>query len=111
MNRKIQFALVVGLLAATVSARAQQLPKRIISVSPNVTELLYAVGAFDRVVAVSDYCIYPPAVQKLPRVGGWQDTNLEKLTALQPDLVIVTDAQAPLIGDKLQALGLRWMVV
>src|SRR5438552_3049741 len=47
-------------------------PQRIISLSPNVTEILDGVGAFDRVIAVSDFCDYPPAVKRLPRVGGWQ---------------------------------------
>ncbi|MBI4458620.1 MAG: ABC transporter substrate-binding protein [Acidobacteria bacterium] len=87
------------------------MPRRIISVSPSVTEILYGVGAFDRLVAVSAYCTYPPAVKNLPRVGGWQNSNLERIAAFHPDLVILTDAQSPFLEDKLQQLGLRSLIV
>ncbi len=87
--------------------------QRIISLSPSVTEILYGIGAFDQVVAVSSYCEYPPEVEGLPRVGGWTDTNLEQVVALQPDLVIMTgvDAQAPLMEPKLTALGIETLAV
>jgi iron complex transport system substrate-binding protein len=85
--------------------------QRIISTSPNITEILYGVGAFNRVVAVSQFCTYPPEVAGLPRVGGWQDTNLEKIAALRPDLVILTDAQGPFLEHGLSQLGLRSLVV
>src|SRR5574341_855132 len=84
---------------------------RIVSLSPNATEILYGIGAFDRVVAVSTYCEYPPEVAKLPRVGGWTNTNLEQVLALHPDLVILSDAQAPLVEKHLHALGLETLVV
>src|SRR5436309_9908354 len=96
---------------ALCASAAQPSPRRIISVSPNVTEILYGIGAFDRVVAVSDYCTYPPAVESLPRVGGWENSNLEKIAALRPELVILTDAQAPFLEDKLRDLGIRSMAV
>lgn len=86
-------------------------PERIVSLSPSATEILDGVGAFDRVVAVSTYCEYPPEVKDLPRVGGWTDTNLEQVLALAPDLVILTDAQAPLVGSKLEAVGLQTLAV
>jgi len=86
-----------ALLPALVLAAALAPPARIVSLSPSVTEILDGVGAFDRVVAVSTYCEYPPEVKSLPRVGGWTDTNLEQVLGLSPDLVILTDAQAPLV--------------
>jgi iron complex transport system substrate-binding protein len=82
-------------------------PQRIISLSPSATEMLYGVGAFDRVVAVSNSCEYPPEVAKLPRVGGWNNPNLEQVAALRPDLVVFAGALAPFIKDKLDALGVR----
>lgn len=87
--------------------------QRIISLSPSVTEILYGIGAFEHVVAVSRYCEYPPEVEDLPRVGGWTDTNLEQVVALAPDLVILTgvDAQAPLMEPKLHALGIETLAV
>jgi iron complex transport system substrate-binding protein len=86
-------------------------PRRIVSASPSTTEILYGIGAFARVVAVSDYCTYPPAVQHLPRIGGWENPNMERLLSLAPDLVIVTEAQAPLVEDRLQQLNLRTLIV
>lgn len=79
-------------------------PQRIVSLSPSTTEILYGVGAFERVVAVSDYCEYPPEVKNLPRVGGWGNPNIERLAALRPDLVIVSDVQLPFLKSRLDAL-------
>jgi iron complex transport system substrate-binding protein len=93
-----------------LSARAGK-PARIISLTPSTTEILYGVGAFDRVVAVSDYCTYPPEVKGLPRVGGWNNPNMEQIASLQPDLVIFSDAQAQFVKDKVEAAGIKTLVV
>lgn len=93
--------------ASPQSKRAE----RIISLSPSVTEILYGVGAFGRVVAVSDFCTYPPEVKDLPRIGGWQNTNLERVASFRPDLIVMTGAQAPFVKDRLDALGIRTLVV
>ena len=86
-------------------------PRRIISLSPNTTDILEGVGAFDRVVAVSDYCFYPPSVASLPRVGGWQNASLEEVASLAPDLVVMAEVQAPFVDGHLQALGIDTLVV
>ena len=86
-------------------------PERIISLTPSTTEILYGVGAFDRVVAVSDYCTFPPDVEKLPRVGGWNNPNMEQIASLRPDLVIFSDAQAQFVKDKVEAAGIRTLAV
>lgn len=85
--------------------------QRIISLSPSATEIIYGVGAFDRVVAVSNYCAYPPEVERLPRVGGWNNMNLEQVVSLQPGLVIMADAQATFVEDRLKGVGLNTLVV
>jgi iron complex transport system substrate-binding protein len=82
-----------------------------VSLSPNTTEILHGIGAFGRVVAVSDYCTFPPEVAALPRIGGWQNTNLERLASFKPDLVVMAAPQAPFIKDKLDALGMRTLAV
>lgn len=86
-------------------------PARIVSLSPSVTEILYGVGAWSQVVAVSQYCSYPPDVANKPRVGSWADINLEQITTLKPDLIIGVDAQEGIIGEKLNALGVRSLFV
>ena len=103
-------ALLAAFLAA-IGAHAADPPKRIVSLSPNVTEMLYGIGAFGQVVGISDYCTYPPEVKQLPSVGGWHNPSLEKLAALHPDLVISDDSQAPFIENNVKALGLRLLVV
>jgi iron complex transport system substrate-binding protein len=105
MNRAALFAI---LLAAVAAGGA---PHRIVSLSPNVTEMLYGIGAFSEIVGITDYCTYPPEVAKLPSVGGWHNPDLEKMLALRPDLVVVDDAQAPFIQDKVRDLGFPLLIV
>lgn len=68
---------------------AGSLPQRIISLSPNLTEILYDLGVQDRLVGDTDFCDFPPAAKKKERVGGWIDPNFEKIISLKPDLVLV----------------------
>jgi cobalamin transport system substrate-binding protein len=98
--------LLVTLLLATYIS-ASEAPKRIICLSPDLTEILYGVGAFDRVVGVSNYDTYPAETNSLPRLGQLDSPNLEKLTGLHPDLVVINNAQAPFVEDTLKELGLR----
>ena len=101
---------MAGQLYLSIFVLAQP-PERIISLSPSVTEILHGVGAFSRVVAVSSYCDYPPKAKLLPKVGGWTNVNLEQVVALQPDVVMMIDDQAPLIRNQLEMLGIETMVV
>ncbi|MGB2714880.1 MAG: helical backbone metal receptor [Vicinamibacterales bacterium] len=79
-------------LAAGQSPR----PQRIVSVIPAVTEMLFAIGAGNQVVGVSSFDHYPPAVEKLARVGALLDPDLERILALRPDLVVVYHSQVDL---------------
>jgi len=63
-------------------------PQRIVSLAPNITEILFALGLGDRVVGVTRFCDYPPQTAQKEKVGGMVDPNLERIQALQPDLVI-----------------------
>ncbi len=65
-------------------------PCRIISLAPSLTEILYALGAGDAVVGVTDYATYPPEVEAKPSVGGGINPNLEVIVALKPDLIFVS---------------------
>ena len=62
-------AAVALMFLTNVHAQSTPEPRRIISISPVITEVLAGIGAFDRVVAVSDYCTYPAGVKNLPRFG------------------------------------------
>jgi iron complex transport system substrate-binding protein len=111
MGILMKHALLAGLLAAAIAAQAADAPHRIVSLSPNMTEMLYGVGAFGQVVGISDYCTYPPEVKNLPSIGGWHNPSLEKLAALKPDLVISDDGQAQFIEKSVEALGMRLLIV
>ena len=75
---------------------AQSPPKRIISLVPALTEMLYAIGAGAQVVAVSSYDEYPPEVKALPRVGALLDPDTERIISLKPDLVVTYGSQVDL---------------
>ena len=63
-------------------------PARIVCIAPSNTEILYALGAEDRIVGVSRYCDFPPEAREKPRCGGFLDPDLPEILALRPDFVI-----------------------
>lgn len=64
-------------------------PRRIVSLSPGNTEMLFALGLEGRIVADTTYCDYPPAAVKLPKIGS-SNTSTEKVVAMRPDLVVAS---------------------
>jgi iron complex transport system substrate-binding protein len=101
--RRILIVLVLsGLIAAPAGIDGQtqtaaEAPKRIVSLIPAVTEMLFAVGAGSRVVGVSSFDRFPPEVERIPRVGALLDPDVERILGLRPDLVIVYRSQTDLI--------------
>lgn len=90
---------VVGValfVAACFVPLAAQSPQRIVSLVPNVTEVLFAIGAGPQVVAVSSYDEEPPAVRALPKAGALLDPDTERIITLRPDLVITYGSQVDL---------------
>lgn len=67
-------------------------PKRIVSLAPNITEILFALDLGPQVVGVTSYCNYPAAAQSITKVGDTLRPNLEQIILLKPDLVIVSTA-------------------
>jgi iron complex transport system substrate-binding protein len=63
-------------------------PQRIVSLAPNITEILFALGLGDRVVGVTRYCDYPPQALQKEKIGGMVDPNLEMIQSLRPDLIV-----------------------
>ncbi len=78
-------------------------PSRIVSMSPALTEILFALGLGDRVVGVTTYCDWPPEARRLPKIGGYVDPSVEAVVALTPDLVLVS----PAAGNRDAALAIR----
>jgi iron complex transport system substrate-binding protein len=63
-------------------------PERIVSLAPNITEILFSIGLEKNTVGVTRYCDYPPAALEKEKIGGLVDPQLEKILSLEPDLVI-----------------------
>jgi iron complex transport system substrate-binding protein len=81
--------------------------KRIVSLAPHLTELLFAAGAGERLVGAVEYSDYPPAAKKIARVGGYSRLDLEAIAALKPDLIVAwSSGNSTAHLDKLRALGL-----
>ena len=77
------------------SGRRLTLPQkieRVVSLAPNMTEVIYAVGAGDRLVGVTTFCNYPPEAQTVAKVGDTMQPNIESIIALRPQLVLVSTA-------------------
>jgi len=68
---------------------ATKFPQRIIAIAPNSAEVICALGACDRIVGVSKFCVYPPELLNRPKVGGLSDPDLERIAALRPDLLVM----------------------
>lgn len=79
------FSIVSG---CTSKQHKTEIPHKIISLAPSITETLFALGLGDRVIGVTSYCTFPPQAKTIEKVGGYADANLEKVIALHPDLVI-----------------------
>ncbi|MBV8125777.1 MAG: ABC transporter substrate-binding protein [Burkholderiaceae bacterium] len=84
-------------------------PRRIVSLMPSLTESICALGACDRLVGVDRYSNYPAQVNQLPKLGGIDDTQVETIVALRPDVVVVTPYSR--VQDRLSALGLKVLVL
>jgi iron complex transport system substrate-binding protein len=63
-------------------------PRRIVSLAPNVTEILFSLGLDNEIAGVTDFCDYPEAALRKPRIGGYINPSLEKIILLKPDLIL-----------------------
>ena len=87
-------------------------PVRIISLAPNITEILFALDAGDRVVGVTAFSDYPEEAASIPVVGTYITPNLEAIVALEPDLVIATaDGEKQEAIDILENVGIPVYVI
>jgi iron complex transport system substrate-binding protein len=84
---------------------AQAAPHRIVSLLPSLTETVCVLGHCGDLVAVDDYSDWPAQVRRLPHVGGIEDAHVEKIVALEPDLVLVTASSRA--AGRLRSLGVR----
>ena len=86
-------------------------PKRIITIAPNITEGIYALGKGGSLVGRSDYDDYPTQVLKVPSVGGLLQPNIEKIVELKPDVVIASTHFSKDVVKKLEDLNIKVIVL
>jgi iron complex transport system substrate-binding protein len=103
----LSVAALAGIAAAATAPPAQH-ARRIVTLAPNLTELVYSAGAGDRLVGADAYSDYPAAARELPRIGDAFQVDYERLLALRPDLVLVWDTGTPEpVIERISGLHLR----
>jgi len=107
---------VVLCLILSVQAQAQTADKkviqapaqRIVALAPHTVELMYSLGAGDRIIATTEFADFPAKAKEIPRVGGYNGLQIERIFELQPDLVLAWDGGNKGEDiDRLEQLGLR----
>ena len=88
-----------------------QPPKRIVSIAPSNTEILYALGLDDRIVGIDAFSNFPPEVAEKPRVGDYLEPDLERVAAADPDLILATDFHVDTVLPEFETLGLPTVVL
>ncbi len=91
--------------------RADRAPQRIVSLAPNITEILFTLGAGGQVAAVTRYCDYPAEAAQRPKIGGFLDPDIERIRNVAPDLVVAFRGNPLEKIERLEALGLSVFVL
>ncbi|MBM7684570.1 MAG: cobalamin transport system substrate-binding protein [Epulopiscium sp.] len=105
---------LLGTMAGCSGVKNTQIseePKRIVSVAPSITELIYALGKGENLVGRTDYCDYPEETKEVPSIGSLIDPSVEKIVELNPDIVIATANFKEETYKKLEDLGIEVVVL
>jgi iron complex transport system substrate-binding protein len=107
----VSFLLALSAQYPSPAAAGAATPDRIVSLAPNMTEILFALGLGDRIVGVTSFCDYPEEARKKPKVGGMSNPSLESVVALKPDIVVMTtDGNPREFEERLRSLNIRTYV-
>jgi iron complex transport system substrate-binding protein len=88
-----------------VTVQLDRAPRRIVSLLPSLTETVCALGACDRLVGTDRFSNWPDSVASLPKLGGIEDAQIERIVALKPDVVLASTSAR--VTDRLESLGLK----
>ena len=112
MLRRLLFAVLL-LAACRPDGRTARRPaQRVVSLLPSFTELLFAIGAGDRIVGRTQWCDYPPAALSIPSVGDGMPPNIEAVAARQPDLVVLYNSGPNVTAaQQLERIGIRTVLL
>jgi iron complex transport system substrate-binding protein len=86
-------------------------PQKIISLAPSNTEIVFALGIESKLMGVTEFCNYPAAALDKPKVGGFSTVDIEKVVAIQPDLILATNIHVDEVVPQLENLGFTVIVV
>jgi iron complex transport system substrate-binding protein len=112
MRIAVAFALLAAGLAGCDAETPPRQGERIISVAPNLTELLFAAGAAEQIIAVSEYSDYPEAAKSLPRIGDAFRLDYERIVSLAPTVAVVWETGTPPeVTRRLEDLGIRVVAI
>lgn len=102
------FVVIISSITPCIASSLAQQTQRIISLSPHTTEMAYAAGLGDKLIAASAYSDYPPAAQQLERVANYRGLKMERILALKPDLILAWQGGNPSRElARLQQLGIK----
>ena len=110
LTRALKPALYIAFVYVWCATLGAAPPSRIVSTSPSITETLFALGLGDRVVGVSTFCRFPPAVEALPKIGTFLRPDAELIARLRPDLVVIHPGPSG-IEQRLSALRIPFVTV
>ena len=96
--------VIVDALGDTITL--ERPPERVVSLAPNLTEIIYAIGEQDRLVGVTEFCDYPPEASEKPRVAGFNIMNLEAVVATNPGLIVSNRGNEPQDLEALRRMGI-----
>ncbi len=103
-----RFPLLTIFLVILSGVASPAPPERIVSLAPSITEILYALGLEDRIVAVTNVCDYPPGAKEKPKIGGMSNPSLEAVVSARPDIVVMTtDGNPKEFQERLEQLGIN----
>ncbi|NLA99841.1 MAG: ABC transporter substrate-binding protein [Methanomicrobiales archaeon] len=86
-------------------------PQRIVSLAPSNTEILYALGLEERIAAVTERCDYPLAAADKPKIGGFSTVSIERVIAIEPDLIFAAPANSEEVINRLRTLGMTVVIL
>lgn len=103
--------LIIACHVSLVTSVYADIPKRIISLAPSMTEILFALGLGDNIVGVTNFCDYPEEAEEKQKIGGMSNPSLEAVIALKPDLVVMTtDGNPKEFEERLRAFKIKTYV-
>ncbi len=107
----ILISIIFFLIWSAPAVSFAEPPRRIVSLAPSMTELLFAIGLGDGIVGVTSFCDYPEEAKKKEKIGGMSNPSLEAIVRLKPDVVVMTmDGNPKEIEERLHSMKIRTYV-